>query len=55
MAPVTMGQVENGEACFMLNVMEYIYGAVSCSTVFRQNIGEDRYVLLICKWTHSLI
>ena len=39
---VTMEQVQNGEACYLLNVSEYKWGGTLRSTVFRQNIGEDK-------------
>ena len=40
---VTMEQVESGEVCCLLNVAKYIYDAVEYQTIFRQNIGEDKF------------
>ncbi|MBR1499790.1 MAG: hypothetical protein IJ615_09230 [Bacteroidaceae bacterium] len=39
---VTMEQVQSGEACYLLNVSHYKWGGTARSTVFRQNIGEDK-------------
>ena len=39
---VTMEQVQSGEACYLLNVSQGRWGGTQRSTVFRQNIGEDK-------------
>ncbi len=45
MTRVTMEQVESGEVCYRLNVDPFaaILGAQRRTTIFRQNIGVDKY------------
>ena len=40
---ITMDQVRSGEACYLMNVMEYQWGGAVRQNLYRQNIGEDEY------------
>lgn len=50
---VTMEQVESGEVCCLLNWDENIYNAASHLTIFRQNLGEDKFPVF--DGTHGLV